>query len=115
MAMWWFLTSTQRQAGKLILGPSVTAKTRPLSFNRTQSWAVTSLHTGHNTLRRHLYLMGLINSSLCRRSAAEEETSTHILYEYGALASLRHAYLSFFFLDQEDVRSLSLGAIWELQ
>jgi hypothetical protein len=79
MAMWWGLTSTQRQAGKLILGPSMTAKTRLLYFNRTQSRAVISLHTGHNTLRRHLCLMGLINSPLCRRCAAEEEMSAHVL------------------------------------
>jgi len=113
MAMWWGLTSTQRQAGKLILGHGVTAKTRILSFNRTQSRAVTGLRTGHNTLRRHLYLMGLINSPLCRRSAAEDETA-RVQCEYEALTSLRHAYLSSFFLDQEDVKSLSLGANLEL-
>jgi hypothetical protein len=110
VATWWVLTSNQRQAGKLILGPNVTAKTRLLSFNRTQSWAVTCLRTGHNTLRRHLYLIGLINSPLCSRCAAEEETLARVLCEYEALASLRHAYLSSFFLDPEDVRSLSLGA-----
>ena len=93
-AMWWGLTSTQREAQKLILGPSVTAKTKLLSFNRTQSRVVTGLHTRHNTLRRHLYLMGLISSPLCSRCAAEEETSAHILCEYEALASLRHAYLN---------------------
>jgi hypothetical protein len=29
-----------------------------------------------------------------------------------ALASLRHTYLVSFFLDPEDVRKLSIGAIW---
>jgi hypothetical protein len=28
------------------------------------------LHTGHNTLRRHLHLMGMTNIPLCRRSGA---------------------------------------------
>ena len=28
------------------------------------------------------------------------------------MASLRHAYLGSFFLDPEDVESISLGAIW---
>jgi len=28
------------------------------------------------------------------------------------LASLRHTYLGSFFLDPEDVRKLSIGAIW---
>ena len=42
----------------------------------------------------------------------EEETSVHILCECEALASLRHAYVSSFFLDREDVMNLSMGAIW---
>jgi len=52
------LISTQTQAQKLILGPSPIAKTRLLSFNRMQTRAVTSLLTGYNTPRRHLYIMG---------------------------------------------------------
>jgi len=33
-------------------------------------------------------------------------------YECQALASLRHVYLGSFFLDPEDIKSLSLGATW---
>ena len=36
------------------------AKARFLSFNRTQSRALTGLLTGHNTLRRHLHQIGLL-------------------------------------------------------
>ena len=39
----------------------------------------------------------------------EEETSVHVLCECEALASLRHTYLGSFFLDPEDIKSLSLG------
>ena len=42
MAMWRGLISTQKQVRKLISGNSPTAKNRPLSFNRTQSRAVTT-------------------------------------------------------------------------
>jgi len=112
MAMWRGLTSIQRQAQKLISGPSPSAKTRLLSFNRPQSRAVTGFLTGPNTLRRYLYLIGLIESPLYTRCGAEEETSTHVLCECGALASLRYAYLGSLFLDPEDVRSLNLEAIW---
>jgi hypothetical protein len=56
------LFSAQKQARKLISGTSPTSKNRPLSFNRTQSRDVTGLLTGHNTLRRHLYIMGQINN-----------------------------------------------------
>jgi hypothetical protein len=112
MVMWWGLIRTQRQAQKLILSPSPTANTILLCFNRTQCGVVTCLLTGHNTLRIHRHLMGLTNSPLCRRFGAEEQTSTQVLCECKALVSLRHAYLVSFFLDSEDVKSLSLGAIW---
>jgi len=83
-----------------------------LSFNKTQSRVVTSLLTGHNTLRRHLHVMRLSNNPTCRKCGTEEETSVHILGECVALASLRHRYLGSFFLDPEDIRMLGVGAIW---
>jgi len=47
------------------------------------------------------------------RCGTEDESSVHILCECEALASLRHSYLGSFFLDDpEDIKSLSLGAIW---
>ena len=64
---------------------------------------VTGLFTGHNTLRRHLYLMGLIASPLCGRCAAEEDISVHILCECEALASLKHSYSGSFFLNPDVV------------
>ena len=51
-------------------------------------------------------------SPLCRRCGVMEETSTHILCECESLASLRHAYLGFFFLEPKDIQRISLGAIW---
>jgi hypothetical protein len=98
----------QRLAQKLISGPGATAKVRLLSYNRV----VTGLLTGHNTLRRHLYLMGLIDSPLSRRCGAEEEPSAHVLSECEALATPRHTYLGSLFSEPENVSSLGLGAIW---
>jgi hypothetical protein len=45
----------------------------------TQSRIVTGLLTGRNTLRRHLYIMGLSNNLICWKCGTEEETSFHIL------------------------------------
>ena len=56
-------------------------KTRLLSSDRIQSRVVIGLLTGHNALGRHLPLMGLTNSPLCRRCGAEDDTSAHILCE----------------------------------
>jgi len=109
---WWGLGDTQRQARELILGRSLGAYVKFLTFNRTQSRAVTGLLTGHNTLRRHLHLLRLLDSPLCRRCGVRQENSAHILCEGEALASLRHAYLGFFFLEPENIKNISLGAIW---
>jgi hypothetical protein len=59
-----------------------------MSFNRAQSRVVIGLLTGHNTLRRHRHLMGLVDSPLCRKCGAGEETSAHVLCECEALATL---------------------------
>jgi hypothetical protein len=91
LAMWRGPSSTQGQARGLILSPSLTTKTRLLSFNGTQSGVVTGLLTGHDILRTHLHLMGLTSSALCRRCGAEDETSLHILCECEALLSLGNA------------------------
>jgi len=111
-ASWRDLGNTQRQARELISGPCLGFKVKFLSFNRTQSRVGTGLLTGHNTLRRHLYLLGLIDSPLCRGCRVKEETSAHILCEYEVLASLRHTYLGSFFLEPEDIKSMSLEAVW---
>jgi hypothetical protein len=71
--------ATPKQDQELISGPRLGAEARFLFFNRTQSRAVTGLLTGHNTLKRHLHLIGLSDSPLCRRCGAEEENSAHIL------------------------------------
>jgi len=64
------------------------------------------------TLRRHHYLLGLLDSPLCRKCGVKEETSAHVLCECEVLAALRHMYLGSFFLEPEDVKSISLRAIW---
>ena len=70
-ARWQSLGDTQRQARELISGPGLGAKTKVISFDRTQPRAVTGLITGHNTLRRHLYLLGLQDSPLCRKCGGD--------------------------------------------
>jgi len=59
LVLWCEPCSTQRQTQELISGPNLATRARLLSFNRTQSRVVIGLLSGHNTLRRHLYIMGL--------------------------------------------------------
>ena len=98
------------KAQELISGLDLATRAWLLSFNRTQSGVVIGLLTGHNTLR-HLYIMGLCNNPTCRKCSTEE-TSVHILCECEALASFIQTYLGSFFLDSEDIRKLSIRAVW---
>jgi hypothetical protein len=97
-AQWQGLADTQRQAREFISGPSLGTRAKFMTLSRIQSRIVTGLLTGHNTLRRHLYLLGLSNSPLCRWCEAGEETSAHVLCECDDLASRRHAYLGWLLL-----------------
>ena len=108
--MWRGPRSTKRQAGELVSVPGLAKMARLLSFNRTQSRVVTGLLTVHNTLGRHLHVMGLSNNLTCRKCGTEEEISVHIFCECEALASLRHAHLDF--LDPVDIMNVSIVAIW---
>jgi len=94
--------STHRQAGELISGLDLAKRARLLSSNTTQSSVVIGLLTGHNTVRRHLYIMGLSNNPICRKCGTVEETSVHIY-----CVSVRpwlHSDMGSFFLDPEDIR-----------
>jgi hypothetical protein len=113
LVMWRGPCSPQRHARELISGSNWATRARLLSCNRTQSRVVIGLLTGHNTLRWHLYVMGLSSNPICRKCGTEEETSVHVLCECEALASLRHLHLGFFLLDPEDSRKLNIGAIWK--
>ena len=99
----------KRQAREFISGPSLGTRAKFMTLSRIQSRAVTGLLTGHNTLRRHLYLLGLLDSPLCRWCEPGEETSAHVMCECEALASRRHAYLSTFFWSQGILRILTWG------
>ena len=56
------------------------------------------------------------NNPICRKCGTEEEISVHILCVCvcvcEVLALLRYTYLGSSYLDPEDVRKLSIAAIW---
>jgi len=98
LAMWRGLGSTRRQAQELISGPYSECKDEILSLNRTQSRIMIGLLAGHNTQRRYLHLMGLINSPLHRWWWVKDATSAHIVCECEALASTQTCTSGFLFL-----------------
>jgi len=94
---------------RIDLRHSTVVKTRLLSFNRMQSTVVTGLLNGYDTLRRHLYIMGLLDSPVCRRCEAQEWTSPHIL------ASIRHTSdTEFLFLGPSGYQKSKSGGNLEL-
>jgi hypothetical protein len=107
MAMWLGPSSIQRKAQKLI--HSSRALVLLLRLDSTAYNPELSLGSLLDIrLRKHLYIMGLIDSPLCR-CATVEETPAQVLCECEALATLRHTY-EFLFLRPWVV--LSRGAIW---
>jgi hypothetical protein len=106
---WCGLRSTQRQTQKLILSPSPTTKTRLLSFSRTQCKVVIGLLTRHNTLRRHLHLMGLKISPLDRRCRAEDENTLCVCVKPWHHSDI-HIQAAFSWTQK--IKSLNLRAIW---
>jgi hypothetical protein len=66
-SQWRGLGDTQRQAREFISGPSLGTRAKFMTFYRIQSRVVAGLLMGNNTLRRHLYLLGLLDSPLCRK------------------------------------------------
>jgi len=67
LALWRDTCNMQRQARELILGLDWATGAQLLSLNRTQTKVVIGLLTGHNTLKRHLCIMGIGNGVLRRR------------------------------------------------
>jgi hypothetical protein len=108
----------KRLSANFMITPPITVKKMNITEKIMQAaemitkTPLVGLLTRHNTLKRHLYLMGLSDSPLCRRHGTEDETSVHILCECEALAKLRHEYLGSFFLEPEDIKNISLGAIY---
>ena len=79
LVMWRCPCRTQRQAQELISRHDLATRARLFPFNRTQSRIVIGLLTGHITLRKLLYVMGLSNNPICRKCVTEEETSVCVL------------------------------------
>jgi hypothetical protein len=86
--------------------------TRILSFNRIQSRAFVGLLTEHNTLRRNLYIMGLIGRPFLRDVGQKRKPQLTFCV---SVKPWQHSDIPIwvpFSMDPEDVRSLTLRAIW---
>ncbi|CAH2263168.1 jg24008 [Pararge aegeria aegeria] len=54
---------------------------------------VVGLITGHSSLNRHLSIIGVTDSPLCRACMEENETPTHVMLECTGVTEQREIYL----------------------
>jgi hypothetical protein len=59
------------------------------------------LFAGHCHLKGHLFRLGLTDDPTCER-CLEDESATHILCDFEAMAYLRFRHLSQFFMEPSD-------------
>lgn len=96
---------------KKFINPSKKRAEEALSLSKADLRLLTSILTGHCTLRHHLKRMGIGTNSECRFCLEEDETSEHLLCECEATARQRLYHFGRAFMDPSDVAKLSARTI----
>jgi hypothetical protein len=60
------------------------------------------LPTGHCHLKENLFKMRLTDDSICKRFLEDDESATHILYDFEAIAYLRFCHVGHFLMEPSD-------------
>jgi ribonuclease HI len=107
----WRNSAGMRQSKLMIKGPSKKLTRSLLDLNRSTCHTVTGTLTGHCRLNRHLHIMGLSTSPMCRLCEEEEETPSHILSSCPALTYLRWQIFGLTIVPIEELVNLSLKKI----
>jgi hypothetical protein len=109
----WAATPRMRQS-KLIIGrPSDKLSRDQMALDRKQCKLVTGL-TDHCTLRQHLHIMGLSESTKCRKCGQEAESSYHILCQCPVLAGHNLEIFGSASLELVDIRRASIRLVLAL-
>jgi hypothetical protein len=89
---WESVTGLTQPKG-LIQGPSARRTKDLLRLNRDQLRWVVGLLTGHRHLKGYLFKLGLTDDPICERCLEEDESATHILCDYEAVAHVRFRHM----------------------
>jgi hypothetical protein len=100
-----------RQAEGFLQGPSVRRTKEVLKLNRHQFRWVTGLLTGDCHRKGRLLKMGLMDSPICERCLEKDETATHILCDYEAIAYLWFRHLCHYFMEPGDRQDAPVSKI----
>ena len=70
-------------------------------MNRREAMYVTQIITGHNSLKRHLNIMGIEEYPTCEKCQQEPETIEHVIKHCPAYMNLRRKLLGEYVLSGE--------------
>jgi len=102
----WELMNTCRQT-KMFLERRSKARSRELiKLPKNLLRTVTGIITGHNTLSRHMNIMGLNNDSLCEHCEGEQETSLHFISQCRYYVTTRISIWGKPVLDHDDIKRI---------
>lgn len=82
-----------RQAKLALPSPSARLAKTLLRLSRPRMRLVTAALTGHGFFNKHLYVLGVTDSPLCRACLEAEETAAHVLMECTGVADYRAKHL----------------------
>jgi hypothetical protein len=103
----WAATPGMRQFKFFIGRPSCKLSRDLMALDRKQHRLVTGFLTGHCTLRQHLHIMDLLESTRCKKYKQEEEFSYHILCQCQVWVGHRLEIFISAWLEPIDIRRVS--------
>lgn len=77
-----------------------------LSLDRNNLRLLTGALTGHYACNKHLFKLGITDSSTCRYCCNEEESMEHLITECEALAQRRNRLLGSYILEDNELQTL---------
>jgi ribonuclease HI len=111
----WLKLSTCSQTKCFITKPLASGViTQIRNLDRGQMRLLCGILSGHYHFRKHLFNLGLSDSTLCPRCEADEDTAFHAVCNCPALASRRHSIFGRHILSAEEAMGLKIENILQI-
>ena len=104
--VYWELMNTCRQTNMFLEHRSKARSRDLLNLPRNLLRTVMGIITGHNTLSRHMNIMGLNNDPLCKHCEGELETSLHFISQCSYYVTTRMSIWGNPVLDPDDMKRI---------
>ena len=80
-------------------------------MNRSNIKRITQMYTGHNTLRRHLYVMQIEEDPTCEQCLEDEETAEHYLCSCPTYGRIRQQNFGSMVIDGTEIKDMGARQI----